>query len=66
MNILAKIASITIAGQVFGTPASVSTTDHFGFAAQQIGAVKIGGNTIVLAANPQPVGETTDVATHKV
>ena len=65
-GIIAKIASITIAGQVFGTPGSVSATDHFGFVAAQVGAVKIGGNAIALTANPQPVGPTTDVKVHEV
>ena len=67
-GIVAKIASITIAGQVFGTPKSVSTTDHFGFVAQQIGAVKIGGNSIVLTAGLDnlAVGETSDMTVHEV
>lgn len=65
-GIIAKIASITIVGQVFGTPASVSSADHFGFVAQQIGTVKIGGSTIARAANPQPVGSTDDMTVHIV
>ena len=70
LGIIATIASITIKGQVFGTPNSFSTTDHFGFVAQKIGAVKIGGNAIVLAAGPHndnlSVGETTDLSIHEV
>jgi hypothetical protein len=53
-------------GGVFGTSASMSNTDHFGFAVQQIGVVKIGGSTIVFAANSQLVGETSDTKLHKV
>lgn len=60
-NVLSRIASITIKGQVFGTPDSVSTTDHFGFVAEQFGKIKISGSTIALSANPQPVGETDDM-----
>ncbi len=65
-SIIAKIAKITIGGQVFGTPESVNATDHFGFVAAQFGVVKIGGNTVSPAANSQPVGETTDVKVHQV
>jgi hypothetical protein len=65
-GIIAKIASIVIRGDVFGTPVSVNSTDHFGFVAEQIGLVKIGGNSIVLAANPQRVGETTDMTVVEV
>jgi hypothetical protein len=70
-GIIAKIASITIVGQVFGTPNSFSTTDHFGFVAQQIGALKIGGSAIVLAAGPHndnliKVGETSDMTVDEV
>ena len=66
LNITAKIASVTIAGQLFGTPASVSSTDQFGFVAQQIGTLKIGGNTVAIPANntPQPVGPSNDVDLH--
>jgi hypothetical protein len=66
LGLMAKIASITIGGQLFGTPDSFSAADQFGFVAQQIGAVKIGGSVILLAAThaPQPIGETTDVDLH--
>ena len=43
--ILAKIASITIGGQVVG-----SATGHFGFVAQQIGSFKAAGFTAKLTA----------------
>ena len=55
--IISKIGSITIRGQVFGTPSSVSGTDHFGFAAQQIGKLKVGGRSFTLTA-----GEANDLA----
>ncbi len=54
-GIVAKIASITIKGQVFGTPDALSSTDHFGFVAQQIGAFKAGGLTAVLHATAPPL-----------
>ena len=64
--IVARITSITIAGQVFGTPASVNNTDHFGFLAQQIGVLKVGGNIVTLLSGnaPNAVGQTTDMAYH--
>ena len=65
-NITAKIASITIGGQLFGTPASVNSTDQFGLVAQQIGTLTIGGNPIVIPTNNTPlaIGETGDVSIH--
>jgi len=65
---ISKIASITIGGEVFGTPVSVNSTDNFGFVAQGISAVKIGGIAITIAAgnNPQAVGETGDVDIHVI
>jgi len=65
-GILSKIASITIGGQVIGTPASVNETDNFGFVAQAIGPVSIGGYSITITSGntPQPVGETGDVDIH--
>jgi hypothetical protein len=69
-DILATIGSVTIKGQVFGTPDSTSATDHFGFVAQQIGAIKVGGTTLGLAAGASNdnhvVGETTDLNVHEV
>jgi hypothetical protein len=69
-DIIAKIASIFIGGQVLGTPNSSSTTDHYGFVAQQLGAIKVGGTTVALAAGASNdnhiVGETTDLNVHEV
>jgi hypothetical protein len=67
-GLISKMASLTIGGQVLGTLSSVSSTDHYGFVAQAIGPVKIGGYAIAIAAgnNPQPVGETGDVDIHVI
>jgi hypothetical protein len=48
-TIVSRIGSITIGGQVFGTPASFSDADRFGFVAEQIGSLKIGAKTFALA-----------------
>src|SRR5262249_34577880 len=48
--ILAKIASITIGGQVIGTPGI--NGDNHAFAAEQIGAMNIGGAAIALKSGP--------------
>jgi hypothetical protein len=45
--LVSRIASITIMGDVGG---SFAVTDHFAFVAQQIGALKVGGKAIALAA----------------
>jgi hypothetical protein len=47
-----RIASITIGGQVLGTLAG---GDHFGFVAQTIGPVRIGGT-----AQPMTIGNGND------
>jgi hypothetical protein len=52
VSIVAKIASITIKGEALGTPNSTSSTDHFGFVAQQIGSLKVGGGSFALTAGP--------------
>jgi hypothetical protein len=46
--IISRIASIAIKGQVIGSTA----VDHFGFVAQHIGSVKIGGFPVKLTAGP--------------
>ncbi len=62
--IVSRIASVTIGGQVFGTPGSFSAADRFGFVAEQIGALKIGGGTFGLDPAPRAdaffVGSTGD------
>ena len=68
-TITAKIASITIGGQVVGTP-SPATTDHFGFVAQQIGSFHAGLFAAVLTAGTDPAIQlslpTADVSIHEV
>jgi hypothetical protein len=62
-SITASIASVTILGRVFGSPGSVSTTDHFGFVAQRIGLFKVGGIAAPLTAGPtNDVIELTPIA----
>ena len=62
--IVSRIASITIKGQALG---STAAGDSFGFAAQQIGALKVGGIAFKLtpgASNdltPLPLGATADL-----
>ena len=67
-GIVSRIASIAIGGQLFGTPASVNPNDHFGFVAEQIGGMTIGGNSIAIPTNNTPlnIGETTDFSIHIV
>jgi hypothetical protein len=45
-----KIASITVGGQVLGTPDSVDPFDHYAFESESIGSLKIGGTSIQLKA----------------
>jgi hypothetical protein len=63
-DIISKIASVTIGGEVFGTPASVSITDSYGFVAESIGAFKAGGVSIAIPAGNTllAIGETSDVS----
>src|SRR5262249_57767464 len=67
--IIAKIASVTIGGQVLGT---VGGSDHFGFVAQQIGLFKVNGITLPLHAGPDndltelALGSTGDVTLREV
>ena len=61
--ITASIASITIGGQVFGTPISFSSTDHFGFVAQFIHSMSVAGAPVPLTggADNIPLGPSGDV-----
>lgn len=71
-GIVSKITSITIKGQAIGTPNSQSSTDHFGFVAQQIGTLKVGALSFGLksgAANDMTaiaVGLTGDLSALEV
>jgi hypothetical protein len=60
-----KIASIAVGGQVLGTPDSVNPDDHYGFEAESIGSLRVGGTAIPLKAGPHDddlfVGSTGDV-----
>lgn len=47
-NVLSKITSLTIGGEVIGTD---FTSDHFGFVAELIGSLSINSNLIPLLAN---------------
>jgi hypothetical protein len=49
-QINSRIASIVIKGQAVGSLPVVSNTDHFGFVAQEIGALSIGGVKFTLTA----------------
>jgi hypothetical protein len=63
---ISKIASIIIKGTVDGTAAS---GDHFGFAAQQIVAFKVGTTSLAFTSAPGQsfdLGTTGDVTAHEV
>jgi hypothetical protein len=68
--IVAKIASITIAGAAFGTTEHLR--DGFGFVAQQIGSLKVGKASVPLTGGagndltPQLLGQTGDVRVREV
>jgi len=64
-NIKAKIASVTIGGQALGTPVA---GDHFGFVAQTIGALSVGGTLLPLTAavDVLSVGATGDLNAREV
>jgi hypothetical protein len=65
-----KIASIKIGGQVLGTPASVEPNDHYGFVAEAIGSLKVGGSSIPLKTglnnDDLHVGATGDIELREV
>lgn len=67
-SIVSEIASIIIGGNISGTAGS---GDHFGFVAQQIGALKFNGSSVVLHAGGMPdvidpLGATTDVSLREI
>ncbi len=62
----ARIASITIAGQVYGTTDAISATDHFGFVSEEFGPIKIAGHTLSLTLPLQNIASTGDVSVHKI
>jgi hypothetical protein len=58
--LFSKIASITILGAAYGTPANVSNTDRYAFTAEFIGALKIGGTAFPLNATPRDQNSLSD------
>ncbi len=60
---LSRIAAITIKGQVLG---SAVAGDHFGFVAQSIGAVKVGGIAYTPGAAPIELSLISDDVTVRV
>lgn len=73
-TVVSRIASITIKGRAFGT---VGGSDHFGFVAQEIGSLRIGGVVFPLtkgAANDDLdandplllIGSTNDMRVHEI
>jgi hypothetical protein len=65
--VFSRIASVTIGGQMMGT---ISISDHFGVVAENIGAVRIGGTLLGLAAGKSNddflVGLTSDLRVNEV
>ena len=57
---------------MFGTPGSASPTDHYGFVAQQVVALTVGGRLVPLAAGAGndlagvTVGRTGDLTVREV
>jgi hypothetical protein len=68
--ITSSIGSITIGGQVLGTPATINNSDSYGFAAELVKSLSIGGTKIKLLSGPDndylPIGATADVALEEV
>jgi hypothetical protein len=64
-GVIAKIASIVIKGEVRGTPEG---GDHFGFVAQQIGALQVGAIKYALTAGKDTLalGATSDFTVREV
>lgn len=70
-SITSRIASITIAGQVFGLPRSaVNDIKNFGFVAEQIGALTVGNRLFSLVSAPlsdaAQIGPTRNIALHEI
>ena len=66
VNIVAKIASIVIKGEVRGTAGG---GDHFGFVAQEIGSLKVGALTYALKKGVKDaiaLGSTGDFNLHEI
>lgn len=70
-DLIARIASIVIGGQVMGTPSSVNPSDLYAVTAEEIDALSVGGTVYKL--NPGPsndtlirLGSTNDVLLREV
>jgi hypothetical protein len=50
LAVSSAIVSLTVGGQVMGTPAAVNGADHFGVVAETVGLVKVGGATLPTTA----------------
>jgi hypothetical protein len=66
----ATIAAIHIQGKVLGTFSTVNSTDHYGFVAEEIGSLSIGGFAFALKVGPSndafDIGDTQDVSVREV
>jgi hypothetical protein len=66
-QILSKIVSVTIGGQVLGTG---TIGDHFGIVAETVGSVTVGGTRLLLSPGPHndnlAVGITGDFTVHEI
>jgi hypothetical protein len=47
-NVVSKIDSVVIGGQIFGTPGSVNDGDQFGFVAEWVASFEYDGTTVSL------------------
>lgn len=72
-TISSRIVSVSIAGQVYGSPSNLESLDSFGFVAEQIGSFKVGTRTYALTAGPdatvinyRPSGLNSDVVLHEI
>lgn len=67
-DITSRIASITIGKLATGTPETFDPDDHYGFVAQEIGALKVNGRTFAMTAakNSFLVGPNNDLRAREV
>jgi hypothetical protein len=69
-TVFSRITSLSIAGQVLGTPPTLNNSDFFGIEAENVGALKIGGTTIPLTAGHSNdnffLGITGDFKVHEL
>jgi hypothetical protein len=70
-SIISRIGSITVAGQVYGTPSSFANlVNHFGFVAERIGTISVGGGPIALQTGSnndgRVLGATTNMRLHEL